>query len=126
MLISKVQTPNLFQILLLAFGAIAGFGALAAFAFQQMVREPDPEDDTPLVVTSMVHVVSTLGNLLLAYLIIRFIVTNSTPGWLAFPLVGFQATVTYNLLLLLEDFVSERFVEATGFGEDIDDIEEME
>jgi hypothetical protein len=125
MLIYKVQTPDLFHILLLAFGAILAFAVLGAIAFQQMVREP-AEDDTPLVVTSMIHFVSTLGNLVLAYVLIRFVVSYSTPGWLAFPLVGFQATFTYNILLLLEDLVSEWFVETTHFGKDVDDIEEIE
>ncbi|UPV74713.1 hypothetical protein M0R89_01255 [Halorussus limi] len=125
MLIYKVQTPDLFHILLLAFGAILGFAVLGAFAFQQMVREPE-QGDTPLVVTSMVHLVSTLGNLVVAYLLVRFVVSHSTPRWLAFPLVGFQATVLYNVLLLLEDFLSERLVEDTRFGEDVDDVEEVE
>ena len=125
MLIYKVQTPDLFHILLLAFGAILAFAVLGAIAFQQMVREPD-EDDTPLVVTSMVHVASTLGNLVLTYLLVRFVVSAATPRWIAFPLVGFQATFFYNVLLLLEDYLSEEFVEETQFGEDIDDIEEME
>jgi hypothetical protein len=66
----------------------------------------------------MVHVVSTLGNLVASYLLIRFVVTNATPGWLAFPLVGFQATVLYNVLLL-EDLLSEQFVDATRFGEEL-------
>ncbi|WP_202932591.1 hypothetical protein [Halorussus salinus] len=120
MLIYKVQTPDLFHILLLAFGAILGFAVLGAIAFREIVREP-ADDDTPLVVTSMVHVVSTLGNLVVAYLLVRFVVAHSTPGWLAFPLVGFQATFLYNVLLLLEDFLSEQFVEATRFGEDLEE-----
>ncbi|NEU56156.1 hypothetical protein [Halorussus sp. MSC15.2] len=122
MLIYKVQTPDLFHILLLAFGAILGFGVLGAVAFREIVREPE-SDETPLVVTSMVHVVSTLGNLVVAYLLVRFVVTHSTPGWFAFPLVGFQATVLYNVFLLLEDFLSRQFVEATRFGEDAEEIE---
>ena len=125
MLISKVETPDLFDVLLLAFGAILGFGVLGAVAFREMVKEPEAED-TPLVVTSMVHVLSTLGNLVIAYLLVRFVVAHSTPRWFAFPLVGFQATVLYNLLLLLEDSLSEHFVAATRFGEDVDDVEEIE
>ncbi|WP_198662059.1 hypothetical protein [Halorussus litoreus] len=124
MLISQVQTPTLFHVLLLALGAIAGFGLLGAVAFQQIVRKAERSDDTYLVVTSMVHVVATLGSLAVSYLLVRSVIAFSTPNWLAFPVVGFHATFTYNVLLLLEDFLSEQLVEETPIGENIDDLED--
>lgn len=50
----------------------------------------------------MVHIAATLGNLLLSYAILVAVNPGFPSNW-AFFVVGFEGTLTYNLMLLLED-----------------------
>ncbi len=56
---------------------------------------------TQIRATSFVHVVATLGNLLVSYLL-----TFALHGLVAFLVVGVQTTFTYNVLLLPEEYVA--------------------
>lgn len=119
-LINQYGTPQITQIFLYVGGALLGFASLGVIAFDQLVTEPEAEDNQRLVVASMVHIVSTLGNLFVAYLLVEFGITYEIPEWSGFLLVGFQATFTYNALLLLEDVLSKRFVDFVPFGEELE------
>lgn len=123
MLIHRFGMPDLIQVFLYVTGALAGFGSLGLIAFDHFVTELEPHDRGHLVVTSMVHIVSTLGNLALVYLLVEFVLVYGFPDWSAFLLVGLQATFTYNGLLLLEGLLSERFARAAPFVTDTEELD---
>lgn len=83
-----------------------GFAALALLAFDELFAHKDLDESQQLLVASTIHIVATGGNLLLSYLLVVAIRSYTPlPEMVGFLLVGFQATVTYNLLLLEEVFL---------------------
>ena len=105
LLIATYGTPTPLQIFAYVTGAVVGFGVLAGAAFNQLFGDVESSADQQLAVVGMIHVVATLGNLVLSFLFIRYLGANLVTV-AVFALIGFQATVAYNLLLLLESAVS--------------------
>ncbi|MFC4552828.1 MULTISPECIES: hypothetical protein [Halorussus] len=106
LLLTTYGTPTAVEIFAYVTGAVLGFAALAVAAFGQLFTNATPETDQHLIVASMVHVSSTLGNLLVAFLLIRAAAGAGVTAFVAFGVVGFQATITYNVLLLFEHAIS--------------------
>jgi hypothetical protein len=104
-LIGVYGIPDPPSIFLFVGGALLGYGALAALAFDSLLGSREQQDDTTLVVASAVHVVATVGNLALSYAVVVLASRTGVPDPGAFALVGAQATSTYNVLLLLEDYL---------------------
>lgn len=104
-LISANGVPDPLSIFAYVGGALAGYGALVVVAFDGVFAEREPGEDTALFAASTVHVVATLGNLVVTYAFAVASARLDLPAPLAFFLVGAQATATYNLFLLLEDYV---------------------
>ena len=102
LLIHHYGMPGIVQTGLYIGGALAAIAALTVVAFGGFLTERKMGGARRLVSASMVHVVATGGNLLVSFLLIvggrRFGLGRNG----AFLLVGFQATLLYNLLLLLE------------------------
>lgn len=103
LLIGQYGTPTAVQILSYVGGALAAFSALAVVAFNTMFREMRAGSDQQVIVTSMVHVFATFGNLLISYIIIHYTLLSGLPSAVLFLAIGFQATFLYNVFLLLEE-----------------------
>lgn len=110
LVINVYGVPTAIEVFAYVVGALGGFAVLAAFAFTGFFVEESDERTVNVVVASMVHVFATLGNLVVSYLLLTFVETTA-PGTLAFALIGMQATVGYNLLLLFEESIAKWIAE---------------
>lgn len=86
-------------------GALVGFFLLALMAFRNIFAQVEPREDT-LIVASMVHFIGAMGTVYLTHIIIRFLSGSLSQVGLFF-LVGVNATFTFNLLLLVEEYFYE-------------------
>lgn len=100
LLIHTYSVPGVARILSFVAGALAGFGLLAALAFEGFSAEMRVEESPSSLVVSAIHVVSTGGALAVVSLVVD-VVPEQWP-LATFFAVGALATVTYNVLLLLE------------------------
>ncbi|QKQ98353.1 hypothetical protein GKQ38_02385 [Candidatus Nanohaloarchaea archaeon] len=90
-------------ILAFVFGGVIGFALLAAISFRGLFEEVE-SPDVDHIAASMIHIFASLGSVLITYLVITSVENFSKP--LVF-LIGAHVTFTYNLLLVLEELVSE-------------------
>lgn len=97
-------TPEL--ILSFIAGGVTGFAALAVAVFRSFFGEIQDEKHGAFVVASMIHIFASLGNVFLSYLFISWLEPVLSPVVLFF-VIGFHATVTYNIMLLVEEFIGE-------------------
>jgi hypothetical protein len=104
MLIAAFGMPPPDEVFAFVSGAVVGFAALAALAFQGVLEERDT-DCGDLRVASMVHVVATLGTLAVVY---GFTHLRDwlLPDLAAFAAVGVFVVVGYNLALLVEELLA--------------------
>lgn len=107
LLVDAFGIPGFARVFAFVAGALAGFAALAVVAFRGFLESATVESARSVVVASMVHLVSTSGSLAAAFAVSHLV---RPPPLAAFALVGFLATVAYNLLLLGE----ERLAAALG------------
>lgn len=101
-LINQYGTPNVTQVFLYVSGALAAFMVLAVIAFRHLFANHETTVNRQLIIASMIHLVATLGSLGLTYLIAKTTFTSVLTENMGFFLTGFQLTLTYNLLVLLE------------------------
>jgi hypothetical protein len=104
MLIAAFGTPRPDEVFAFVSGAVVGFALLAAVAFQRPFEERST-DAGDLRVASMVHVVATLGTLVVAYGLTHGL-DWSLPDVVVFGVVGVLAVVGYNLALLVEELAA--------------------
>lgn len=104
LLIHRYGAPGLWEVVGYVLGAVVGFGALAWVAFDGLADRATPDRES-VRAASMIHVLSTLSALGVAGLLVHL---PGIPPVGTFPLVGFGATVTYNLLLQAERLLPER------------------
>jgi hypothetical protein len=83
-------------------GAVVAFGALAVIAFRSAFATAEADHESNPIVASMVYVVATLGSVLVSHLVAVLALGYGVPAAVAFAAVAFQATTTYNGLLLFE------------------------
>lgn len=100
-LINNFGAPNTFQALMYGLGAVTGFGLLALMSFDGVTSEVK-KTETKLKVLSTVHYIASLAPILIAGLISNHL--NALP---AFFVGGLSVSLTYNLLALLEEDLSE-------------------
>jgi hypothetical protein len=116
-LMNQYGSPGILDIFLYIGGALFAFGSLASVAFDDLFDDLKPEYQEGLIIASMVHIAATLGNLLLSYAILVALNPGFPSSW-AFFVVGFEGTLTYNLILLLKDgfaqFVTAVFDKASA------------
>lgn len=110
-LINAYGTPTIFQILAYIGGGLVAFGMLATIAFSQLLSETDIADEKDLIIISAIHGGATFGNLVISYGFAEFAVRDPIPVVWAFFIVGFQATFTYNVLLLAESSATRMLVQ---------------
>ncbi len=116
-LVSAYGVPDPPIVFLYVGGALLGYGTLAAVAFDSLFARREAGSDTTLLAASTVHVVATLGNLVVSYAVVDASSRLALPAAVAFFAVGAQATATYNVLLLLEDYVVRRIEVLEESGE---------
>ena len=105
LLMTRFGTPSATEVFAYVGGAIVAFALLALFTFGEFMVEPDMTRE--IRATSFIHVVATLGNLFVSYLL-----TFVLHGLVAFLVVGAQTTFTYNVLLLPEEYVAHLMSES--------------
>lgn len=105
LLVEEFGAPDIQGVFLYVTGALVGFALLAGIAFTGFFADVEEREWDPVLVVSMVHLVATLGNLVIADRVIAL--TAALSPLTSFFLVGVQVTVAYNLLLLLENVLAE-------------------
>lgn len=97
--------PEAFEVFLFISGAVVGFLALAAVAYRGMLKVVEKPIEEKLLVLRMIHFIAALGTVGISY-----IITENMANIWAFTLSGINATVSYNILLLVEDYISREVV----------------
>lgn len=100
-LINQFNLPTPEIVLTYVFGAVLGFGLLASAVYHGVLVEVKRNSEQKMIVASMIHFLAALGTVWIATLLTRL----DTPR-AAFFLAGMNATVTYNILMLAEVFLS--------------------
>lgn len=102
LLIHVYHVPSALAVFLFVLGSLLAFTTLAGVAFSRPFGRVDTDSDGELIAASIVHVVATLGNLLLAWGIVGGLDALGVGLAASALIVGYQVSVAYNLLLLLE------------------------
>ena len=101
MLISVRDLPTIFEALSLGFGAVVGFGILALITFRGAFNPAETQESKYLVL-SMVHYLAALTPILASYIFALYL-----PGTWAFFVSGVFISLLYNILMLVEVYLSE-------------------
>jgi len=102
LLIHVYHVPSAPAVLLFVLGGLLAFATMAAVAFSRPFRRVEADADDTLIAASIIHVVATLGNLLLAWGVIGGLDAAGVGLAVSALVVGYQTSLAYNLLLLLE------------------------
>lgn len=117
-LIRRDGNPEPLEVFFFALGAIAAFAIITLFSFGHFHRPHAIYVEEQAVPWSIIHLLSVLGGLVVAYL-----ASIISPRTIAFGAVPFLATLVFNLLLGLESFLiaglRRRAKEAESFGEKV-------
>lgn len=105
LLIHAFGSPGITPIFLFIIGALAAFVTLALVAFRKPFKSVELRSERRLGAASIIHIVATLGNLLIAKGILIIAVRYRFGMAMSALLIGYQTTLLYNLLLLLESRV---------------------
>jgi hypothetical protein len=105
LLVHAFGSPGVTPIFLFIVGALAAFVTLALIAFRKPFKSVELRSERRLGAASIIHIVATLGNLLVTKAILLLTVNYHFGLSVSALLIGYQATILYNLLLLLESRV---------------------
>ncbi len=99
---------NELNLLSYIFGGLIGFAALSLVVFRHFIEKIDSKNTgkNEIVVASMIHIIASLGTVLINYVFINN-VSGTLNQQMIFFITGFNATVFYNVMLLLESFISQ-------------------
>jgi phosphotransferase system glucose/maltose/N-acetylglucosamine-specific IIC component len=106
LLIHQFGTPTPRSVFAYVGGGIVGFALVTLFAFGVPFSNSDVDADSEFIAATTVHIIATPGNLALSYGLVSVMGEWTLATWIVFGIVGLQATVTYNLLMLFEDSLS--------------------
>jgi len=95
-----------FDVLAFVFGGVAGFTALAFLAFRTFVGQVEYARDDDFIVASTIHIFGSLGTVLVNYALITQ-ASGALQKEAIFLAVGFNATFLYNILLLVEEYITK-------------------
>lgn len=105
LLMTETQITDI-AILAFVTGGAAGFGILAAAAFRSLTKKFQKSEKRELLGVSVIHVLASLGAV-----IINFGIIATTKQWISVALLAFltgvTATAAYNILLLVEHYLYE-------------------
>ena len=93
-------TPTLVEVFAYVGGALLAFGVIVLLTFDQLFADESTGSRIP--VPSMLHLVATLGTLLVGFLLAKTVSATSLASPVGFILVGFPVTLTYNGFLPIE------------------------
>lgn len=97
------------KILVYILGAVVGFGLLSFLAFKGFFKSVDAKHVDKFIVASMIHILASLGNVFLSWVLIILLQGAMAEIWIFF-VVGIHVTFSYNVLLLVEEWFSEYIV----------------
>jgi hypothetical protein len=109
LLITFYKSLTVSGILWYVSGGVLGFALLALLAFRGIFRSVENSNQEQFIVASMIHIFASLGNVFVSYLIILALYSQA-PRYLVFLLVGIHASFSYNIFLLVEEFLSEKIL----------------
>lgn len=109
LLITTFESLTPEMILLFILGGVSGFGLLAIIAFHQVFRTVDNPREDKVLVAASIHIFAAFGNVLLSYSLVEVMHGIIRPTMLFF-IIGFSASFSYNILLLVETYISERIM----------------
>jgi hypothetical protein len=92
------------EILLFILGGVLGFGVIALTAYNRLFNEIERRNREKMIVGSMIHILASVGTVALSLIIIEFTKASLDPKYI-FLLVGVNTTLTYNLLLPIEELI---------------------
>lgn len=110
-LIGQFGVPPAFEVLMFILGGVIGFGVLAMIAFRGVWKSVERRTQDTYIVASMIHILASFGNVLVSYALIA-VLEPAIASKYVFLLVGLHASFSYNMLLLLEEYLSEYIVMA--------------
>ncbi|MFB6115812.1 MAG: hypothetical protein ABEK04_06030 [Candidatus Nanohalobium sp.] len=100
-LINTFGVPGVFRALIYGLGAVTGFGILAINSFGGITKEVEKKDSEYLALGTT-HYLASLAPIAIAGVLARYL--TAVP---AFFVGGLSVSLTYNLLALLEEDLSE-------------------
>lgn len=104
LLIGAFGVPSVEGVLSYGSGAVIGFGIVSLIAFERALGNVENPQQEYLVL-SMVHYLAALAPILLTYLYVSVIGLQLIES---FFLAGLSVSITYNLLMIVEEYLSER------------------
>ncbi|MDY6768957.1 MAG: hypothetical protein SVW02_02520 [Candidatus Nanohaloarchaea archaeon] len=104
-LIDAFGFPSAMKVMLYVLGAVVGFGILALIVYGNVFRRVENIRDDAMVAASSIHLIAALGTIAVVMLF-----ADTLPVAWSFFLAGVNATVTYNILLLVESVFSQELV----------------
>lgn len=104
LLIGSFGVPSIGGVLAYGSGAVIGFGVISLIAFERALGNVESSQQDYLVL-SMVHYLAALAPILLTYLYVGIIGIGLMES---FFLSGLSVSITYNLMMLVEEHLSER------------------
>ncbi|WP_211311688.1 hypothetical protein [Halarchaeum salinum] len=110
-LIAEFGVPSHLDVIGYVTGSLLGFAALTWYGFGGLLVSVERDSRDIRSAVEMVHLFATFCNLLGALATIWLAHALSAPEAAVFGLVGFGATVGYSLLLLVEEYVGERYLD---------------
>jgi len=110
-LIAEYGVPSHLDVLSYVIGSLLGFAVLTWYSFGGLLVGVDRERRSVHSAVEMVHLFATFCNLLLALTVVHVEHVFSVYEPFGFCVVGFTATVGYSLLLLVEEYVGERYLD---------------
>ncbi len=103
-LIGTFGVPSIGGVLAYGSGAVIGFGIISLIAFERALGDVEKPQQKYLVL-SMVHYLAALAPILLTYLYVGVIGLGLMES---FFLAGLSVSITYNLFMIAEEYLSER------------------
>jgi hypothetical protein len=102
------SVPQVTPEMVLSFGAgsVLSFGIISELVFNSLLSGYEIQARQKRVVASMIHVFGAGVNVSISFIIVKTLETF-LPYWLIFFGIGFHVMVTYNLMLLVEIYLSE-------------------
>ncbi|GGN11337.1 hypothetical protein [Halarchaeum nitratireducens] len=110
-LIAEFGVPTHLDVLGYVTGSLVGFAALTWYGFGGFLVRVERDSRDVRSAVEMVHLFATFCNLLGALAAIRLVDAFPVPEPVVFSAVGCWATVGYSLLLLVEEYVGERWID---------------
>jgi hypothetical protein len=105
-LLASVPEVTAKMVLSLGAGSVLSFGIISEVVFSSLLAGYEIQARQKRVVASMIHVLGAGVNVGVSYVMVRAL-EGLAPYWAIFFGVGFHVMLTYNIMLLVEIYLSE-------------------